>query len=215
MKWNNIKAIIGIAGLMLLCGCYNRYQAPLIWQSLPYPYVPSSFSERPCEINGNVLVKVNDKRKEHVGSTLPGTSYQSQLINDNELINVNTFIKDRFDKYLQNIGVLTLPNSVNTKPDYPIELDVNTVTPQVRGLLWIRAYGMVELYAKVYKGDTLLFDKLYQAVAKSGDDDVPPPEYAELTIEFAGKLVTATSIKRIADELIGDICKKTKSKLSK
>jgi hypothetical protein len=123
------------------------------------------------------------------------------------LIDITPFLKERLGKYLSYIELSILTDTTSAKPDYTMEVDVNTVTPQVRGYFWMWAEGMVELDAKFFKGDTLLFQKKYQAVAKDGDDDVPPPPYSALTIEYAGKLVTATSIKRISDELISDICK--------
>ena len=71
--------------------------------------------------------------------------------------------------------------------------------------MWAR--GLVEIEAELKKDEIIVYKKTYHAVAKDGENDISLSWYAPVTIEGAGKLVTAVSIKRIADSLQTDLCK--------
>jgi hypothetical protein len=214
-----IRFLIVSLALFSAYGCGNRYYAPVIWQGLPYPIVKSSLDTLPCILKDTIYIQVFDMRRENIGRKIPGCGYPAELIYDNALWNVDSFLVGRFSLYLSRLGLVCRsiheldPDSV-PKPEILI-LRTNIITPSVRGFMWMWADGIVEIDATWIKNSSVVFRKVYDSDAKDGDDDVPVSQFAAVTIEYAGKLVTATSLKRIADSLSVDFCRYSGANYSK
>lgn len=211
MRIQSALSVIGAA--VLATGCYNRYNAPLIWTDAPYPLVRPSIDSATNKIEPTIILSVSDQRQEYVGEKLPGMDYKAELINDNILAETPKFLERRIGAYLRWSGISTLPQdslksiSKSKQPYLCYNVIANILTPNVRGGLFVHAYGMVQLRGVLINpttNDTIL-DSIYSEAARDGDSDIPLPWYAAVTIEQAGKLVTSTSIKRISERMAKDI----------
>jgi hypothetical protein len=167
-------------------------------------------SSAPCKCNDTIYFEIVDNRNANVGRKLLTCSYKAEVINDNVLRDTKSFLAERFTQYLSPLGFKCFyKDSTIDSNKLFLKLTVNIITPEVRGVIWVRARGLVEIEAELSKNNSIIFHKTYQEVAKDSDKDVPLPWYSAVTFEMAGKIVTAASIKRIADSISIDLCKIT------
>lgn len=198
--------IILLIPLILLSGCYNRYKAPLIWQNMPYPFVQTGLIQLPCQVNKVIEIEIVDKRRENIGKKVGTTKFKSDLVLDNELSNLGPFLANRFCTYFRNIHAMCVDKPSEFEPAGKLQIVAKTIAPDIRGAFWITASGIVDLQCFLTnKSDTLVSHE-FIAVAQDGDPDVPIGKYSAVTFELGGKLVTATSLKRIADSLSVLLC---------
>ncbi|GEM_PF-7100665 len=203
----NVRGIgLALVGLALI-GCYNRYKAPLIWQNLPYPYIQSGFAQIPCKMHKTIEIEIVDQRSQYAGQRVGDTKFKSDLITDNELSELTPFLSNRMCGYFNNLGIACAGQDGAETPVGKLQIFVKTITPDIRGAFWVKARGIVDLDAKLLSKSDTLFSKTFIAIAEDGDPDVPIGKYSAVTFEMGGKLVTATSLKRIADSISVDLCK--------
>lgn len=126
-----------------------------------------------CKTNFVVRVKAFDDRIDYVGKIIKGAKYPAELIQDDYLLKVEPFIEERICLYLQHAGI-QCANLIPVKEgefiagDYTLNVHVNVITPDVRGALWMAAYGPTELKVKLLKAKSgiQLFTKTYDQVAE-------------------------------------------------